>query len=266
MGGKYAFLKVALAAPGRLTQEEEKDLVKKFQQGDLAAYRRLRISLRPLMEGVIGNALPSNNSISSSNLRFRAENELRDILLKYDPNQNVKLSTYVTGQLRHRLSNATKENVIGPHVPRNQHDDLYRYRQAIRSATMEFGTNPTEDQIKQFYPQDSRNPFDKIKHYHVRNFLSDAEFGGEDEDDPLTFKDKFTVGQNTITDDDLFASDFEEDHNELVSTHFNNKEQQVIDKVMKEGQRIVQVALSLGMDTSEVSKIMRRYHSVTQAQ
>jgi DNA-directed RNA polymerase specialized sigma subunit len=56
-----------------------------------------------------------------------------------------------------------------------------------------------------------------------------------------------------------------EEEDQKVNDHFQNPiEQKVIDMVTKEGQPFVQVALSLGISTSEVRKIMRRWHDLTQ--
>jgi DNA-directed RNA polymerase specialized sigma subunit len=266
MQSKYSFLKIAFALNKNLSQEEELELLKKYQSGDVQAYTKLRVSLRNLMEQAIRNAIPSGSPELAPILRSIAETKLPEILKIYDPNRGVKLNTFILNQLSGHMRNAVAENMSGPYVPRNLHTDLARLKRAERDARMEFGTNPTDDQIRQFYPEDiAKTPYDKIKQHHMNSYLADAKFSNDDDDEALTFKDQFNTGYG-IEEDDIFSSMFEEENEQKVSTHFTKDEQKVIDKVMKEGQRFVEVALSLGISTSEVSKIMRRYHSVTQAQ
>ena len=80
----FSFLKIAFSSPGRLTGDEEVELVKAYQAGDPQAYAKLRISLRDLIEQVIFTAIPSGNSVSASNLRMKADTYLPQILMKYD--------------------------------------------------------------------------------------------------------------------------------------------------------------------------------------
>ena len=259
----FSFLKIAFAAPGQLSQEEELQLLKDYQSGNPQAYKRLRISLRPLVEKAIADAIPSGNSVSASNLRMRADTYLPQILQKYDPSRGIKLNTFITSQLNGKLRNAVRETMSGPYVPRNQHDDLNRYKQSVRDAEMNFGRNPSEAQIRRFYPNDANTPFDKIKSYHVRSYLGDAVYGDENDEEAMTFKDQFDTG-NDISEDDLFAGMMEEENQQLISHSFTPDEQKVIDLVNTEGQPFVQVALSLGISTAEVRKIMRRWHDLKQ--
>lgn len=263
---KFEFLKVALALPGQLTEEEEMDLLDKFQKGDTQAYKKLRISLRPLVEKAISDATPSGNEVSTSNLRYKADTEMMKILQNFDIHRGIKLKTYITSQLKGYLRNTAAENMSGPYVPRNQHTDLNRYKQAIRDAQMEHGRNATEDQIRQFYPhEEATTEFDKIKHYHVNSYMSDAVFGEDSEGDGVTFKDQFTDGM-AITNDDLFDDIFAEESEQKVSQQFTETERQVIDRITKDGQPFVQVALSLGLSTSEIRKIMRRWHDLNNSE
>jgi DNA-directed RNA polymerase specialized sigma subunit len=260
----FAFLKEAFAQPGQLSEKEEITLLKQYQAGDTQALNKLRLSLRPLVEKAIIDVSPSGSDVSASNLRMRADIQLPKILQNYDQHRDIKLKTFVISMLKGYLRNAVAENVSGPYVPRNQHTDLERYHQAVRDAQMEFGHHPSEEQIRSFYPEDiAPTSFDKIKEYHLKSFLGDATFGEDEEKDGLTFKDQFTSDDETINHDDLFSSLYDEEENNIISQHFSPKEQQVIEKVTKEGQPFVAVALSLGITTGEVRKIMRHWHEVT---
>lgn len=272
MGGcvvmeRFAFLKEAFAQQnnGRLSEEDELTLLKQYQAGDTKAFKKLKLSLRPLVEKTIIDVSPSGHDVSSSNLRMRAHTELPKILQNYDQNRDIKLKTYVTNMLKGYLRNTVAENVSGPYVPRNQHTDLERYRQAVRDAQMEFGHNPTDEQIRSHYPENEANTdFDKIKQYHLNSYLGDATFGNDEESEGVTFKDQFTADDDKIDHDDLFSSLYDEQENDIISKKFTPHEKQVIERVTKEGQSFVSTALSLGISTAEVRKVMRRWHEVTQ--
>ncbi|MGE7305848.1 hypothetical protein AAXE64_27240 [Priestia megaterium] len=261
--GRFSFLKVALAQPTRLSEQDELELVEKYKAGDEMAYKKLRLSLRPLIEKAIADVIPSGNEVSASNLRMRAETKLPDIIKSFDASRGYKLKTYIIRQLNGNLRNATSENKIGPYVPRNQHPDLDRYKQAIRTAEMEHGKNPTEDQVRSYYPQDAATDFDKIKTYHVKSYLGDAVFGEDEESDGLTFKDQFTEG-TTIGDNDVFGSMKEEELDRKIQQVFTPGEQQVIKMIVKDGKPFVETSLTLGVSTGDIRKIIRRWHELSQ--
>jgi RNA polymerase sigma factor (sigma-70 family) len=230
------------------------------------AYKKLRLSLRPLVEKVIADMNPSNDQVSASNLRMRAETHLPEIFRSYDPNQYTKLKTWIVTKLSGYLRNAKKENLPGPYVPRNQRPDLERYRGAMRDAEMEYGNNPTEDQIRSFYPHDEAGmDFDQIKQYHVNSYLGDAIHGADDESDGLTFKDQF-ADADSFDEDDMFAGIEDEEQDQQIDQQFNPAEKEIIDLVAKQGKSFAEVALTLGIDTSQIRKTIRRWHDLTQQQ
>lgn len=264
MSSPLEFLKLAFANNSKIDPQKELELVEKYKAGDQLAFRQLQVSLRPLIDKLISEAMPNSNALDASTLRLTVTAKLPDILKKYDANKNTRLSTFVYSQLRGHLGNTVKENVSGPHVPRNQATDLYRYDQAVREAHMEFGKNPPEETIKQFYMQNGGlTPYDSIKQYKVKSFQSDAVFsGGDTEGELLTFQDKFSPGL-TIQNDEHIQSMRDDENQQILMRDFDWTEQQVINKVEKEGQTFAQVALSHGLTTAQVKKIMRRWLKVT---
>src|SRR5690606_33114236 len=109
-------------AAARFTKEEEMELLRKYQQeGDMKSLKKLKISLRPIVNRVISQQKPTGDEMSKAQLAIRADAELPKILKNYDPNI-AALNTYVINQLNSRMGNAVKENLLGPHVPRPEQD------------------------------------------------------------------------------------------------------------------------------------------------
>src|SRR5690606_23869942 len=128
------------------------ELLRKYQQeGDMKSLKKLKISLRPIVNRVISQQKPTGDEMSKAQLAIRADAELAKILKNYDPNI-AALNTYVINQLNSRMGNAVKENLLGPHVPRPEQDGLWAYRQGLSQAKVEFGPNPTPKQILKFSP------------------------------------------------------------------------------------------------------------------
>ena len=262
--GRFGFLKEAFASYN-LTRDEELELVKQYQNGDQVAYRKLRKSLRPLVEDAINDVMPNRDgSVSVSNLRLRADAAIPGALQKFDTSRDIKLNTYLKSIIKGHLRNAKKENTPGPYVPRNQHYDLERFRQAYRDAEMEYGKNPTEEQTREFFPHDeATKTFDEIKPYHVVSLYGDAVYGDDDDNTGVLFKDQFTDFEEN-TEDDLYASLYDDEEDQLIKKNFDLSEQEIIKRVNKDGQTFVQVALGLGVSTADVRKTLRKWHSLTQ--
>lgn len=258
----FSFLKIAFATPGQLSEEQELELLKKWQTtGDKTTYNQLMLSLRPLVEKMIVDAMPSGKDVSSSILRMKVHAKMPQILTEFEADRGNKLKTFIISKLKGELRNTVSENVGGAYVPRNQHSDLQKFEQAIRSAEMEFGNRYTEDQVRGFYPQVGvANDFDRIKQYYKKNYNADAVFGG---DENVTFKDQFTSG-NSISKDDIYNDIFEEEMEEQVKDRFSPQEKLIIDRLTKNGESLTQVALSVGVSTGEVRKIIRRWYELQQ--
>ena len=262
MPSPYGFLKEAFSV-NQADPNQELEWVKQYQQtGDTQAFLQLKKSLRPIIERVINDTKPSGNAMDVSILRMTATAKLPDILTNFDVNQNTKLSTYVFNSLKGNLGNTVKDNISGPKVPRNQQPDLHRYRQAQREAHMEAGKYAPDDLVAKFYSQNGGvTPFENIKQYNVRSLQSDAVFsGGDDEGELMTFQDQFTPKMDDFEPLDSIVND---EHDGILQTKFLPHEQQVITRITKDGQSFAQVALSLGVSTGEIKKIIRRWLKVT---
>lgn len=245
----------------KLMQDEEMKLLKEYQQtGDLKALKKLKISLRPLIRNVASRAMPSSNEISISQIIIRADGHIPSLLKKYNPSEG-QLNTFLTNQLTYLLKNAVSENKIGPHVPRPEHDNLFQFQQAKRNAVAEYGKDPTSEQILQFDPRlKSVEEIDRIKQYNNQSLVGDAQFGGSDEDDSVVaFKDLFNT--QTVDPNDRLRS-LQMDQLRQLMDQLDPQERKIIEDYVFNEKSMMDVALSLGLSSSQVRKTVTRWRGL----
>lgn len=241
----------------RLSEKEELELIEKYQKyNDMAAYKRLRISLRPLIRSAIKRQMPSSNEMSESQIAIRIDSLLPQFLKEYDAKSGVKLSTFLTSKILGHARNTISENKLGPHVPRPEHTQLSRYRQAKRQAVLEFGPNPTEAQILKMNPllKDVAE-VKRIAQYDRSSLIGDAKHGNED-DGFVAFKDQFSDGLNTSGDQDL---SLKLDDLRKIQKEFPEQDQKVIEEYVFNERSIVDTALRTGVTSSRVRTVMKHW-------
>lgn len=239
-------------AMAKFSRQEELDLLKQYQQtGDVKAFKKLRISVRPLIYRVIGQNKPKNNDVTEAQLYARVDGELPRMFKSYDPTKG-ELSTYLTNQATFLVQNAVKENVLGPHVPRPEQDALFAYRQGLIQAKVEFGNNPTSEQVLKYTPNiKSVDEIDRIKTYHTESLVGDAKFG-DSEDGMVAFKDQFTDGISQ----DMTMTSLKMEELRRKMHLMNPQEREIINQHVFQNKTIADIALSLGMSSSEVRRII----------
>lgn len=239
-------------AAARFTREQEMEFVRQYQQtGDLKALKKLNISLRPIIQRVVSNAKPGSNEMTTAQLAIRANSELPAIIKKYNPDTGVALNTFVTNQLGFLVGNSVKENLLGPHVPRPEQDNLYAYRQGVSQAKMEFGSNPTPKQILKFAPKlGNEDEVKRIKQYDRSVLIGDHKQEGED-GGFVTMKDAF--GNDDSYTDPTYMS-LQMDQLRALMNELNPQERRIIEEYTFKDKSMMDVSLSLGLSSSEVRK------------
>lgn len=238
-------------AAARFSKEQEMEFLRQYQEtGDEKALKKLKISLRPIVQRVISQARPNSDEMSVAQLAIRADGELPAILKKYNPNE-AALNTYVMNQLKYLMSNAVKENLLGAHVPRPEQDKLFAYRQGLSQAQVEFGPNPTPKQILKFAPTlETPDELTRIKQYNKSTLIGDAKMEMED-GGFLQLKDKFN--NNNFGDNDRLHS-LEMDRLRQLMNELDEQEKRIINEYVFNNKSMMDVALSLGLSSSQVRK------------
>lgn len=242
----------------KLTEEEELELVKKFkEQGDMKAFKRLRISLRPLIRSAIYSALPNSNEVSAGQIAVRIDGMLPDILRDFDESKGVKLNTYITNSVRYRARNTVSESVLGAHVPRPEHTAIFRYRQAKRQAEIEYGMNPTPEQILKMNPAGLKNVEEvkRISQYDTNTLIGDMKFG-DDDDGFVQFKDQFLKTRDTSKEQDasLLLDEMRQLQKELPE-----QDQKIIEEYIFNERTLTDTALRVGVTTSRVRTVTAKW-------
>lgn len=246
----------------KLTQQEELELVKKYQQtGDEKALKKLKISLRPLIRQLASKAKSSGNEITLSQIEIRADGRLPALLKKYD--HSTALNTYLTSQLQGEFKNAVSENQLGAHVPRPEHDSLFSYQQAQRHATVEFGPNPTPEQLLQVNPGlKSVEEINRLSQYNKKTLVGDAKFGNDDDDSFVTFKDNFNA-QPFDKDDHLRS--LQMDQLKQLMAQLDPQERKIIESYVFSEKSMINIALQLGLTSSQVRKAIVNWRELVKS-
>ena len=246
----------------KLTQEEEMELVKQYQNtGDLKALKKLKISLRPLVRQVSSQVKSTGNDVSISQIAIRADGHIPGLIKKYNPSEG-QLNTYLTNQLQFLLKNAVSENQLGAHVPRPEHSNLFTYQRAKQQAEIEFGKNPTPQQILQVEPRlKTVDEINRISQYNKTTLVGDAKFGSEEEGF-VSFKDQFNG--NAFDPNDRLRS-LQMDELKRLMNELDPQEKRIIEEYVFSNRSMMDVSLSLGLSSSQVRKTINNWKELVKS-
>lgn len=242
----------------KLTEQEELELVKKFKEtGDMKAFKRLRVSLRPLIRSAIYSALPNSNEVSAAQIAVRIDGMLPDILRDFDESKGVKLNTFITNSVRYRARNTVSESVLGAHVPRPEHTAIFRYRQAKKQAEIEYGLNPTPEQILKMNPTGLKSveEVERISKYDTSTLIGDMKFG-DDDDGFVRFKDQFMKSRDTSKEQDASLL---LDEMRKLQKEFPEQDQKIIEEYIFNERTLTDTALRVGVTTSRVRTVTAKW-------
>lgn len=243
----------------KLSQEEELELVKEYQEtGSSKALKRLKISLRPLIRRVVDRSKSSGNEITTAQIAIRADGHLPALFKNYDVSKG-QLNTYLTTNLQFLLKNAVSENQLGAHVPRPEHDNLFTYQQAKQNAEIEYGNNPTPEQILQFDPKlKSVDEVKRISQYNKKTLVGDAKFGN-DEEGFVAFKDNFNA---PVFDTNDRLRSLQMDQLKQLMNELDPQEKKIIEEYVFKEKSMMDVSLSLGLTSSQVRKTINNWRDL----
>lgn len=128
-----------------LTAEEERELVKRFQQGDIEARRRL---IESNLRFVIKMALNfRNQGLALADLIQDGNLGLIEALEKFDPSKNCRLITYASWWIRLYMQRAVEQKARQINLPINKMEILRKVRSFEESYIKKHGQKPSAVEV-----------------------------------------------------------------------------------------------------------------------
>ena len=166
-----------------LTAEEEKELAKKYQNGDeLAKQKLIEHNLRLVVS--IAKRY-TNNGLSLDDLIQFGNEGLMIAARKFTPEKECKFSTYATWWIRQAITRALADHSRTIRIPVHMHEIILKVKKATGIYMKEnYGELPTEKQLSEILnmPEDKIRLSRELMQYTV-SFSSPI--GNEDGDDTL---------------------------------------------------------------------------------
>jgi RNA polymerase primary sigma factor len=129
----------------QLTQEEERDLGRRVQEGDSEALRRL---VEANLRFVVAYAKHFRHSrVSLLDLINEGNIGLIQAAKKFDPEKNVKFITYAVWWIRQAILHALSEHGATFRLPQKQANVLYRLERSRQALGRELERAPSEQEL-----------------------------------------------------------------------------------------------------------------------
>lgn len=191
-----------------LTSQEEKELFKRYQNGDMDAKRELIECNLKLAYAFAKRqyCMRQGKGLSLQDLIQEANLGILRALEKFDPEMGCKFSTYAVNWIRQKMIRARmdKERIV--RIPVYLHNGLATYLEKVNQLEKELEKEPTTDEIA----EKLNIPLKKVMHYHelMLDNLSLNSYVDDENDKEI---EEFLVHSDNEVEDCIFDLQLKED-------------------------------------------------------
>jgi len=225
----------------QLTPDEEKDLGRRVQAGDEAAFQKLiEANLRfvvAMAKKYARSGYPLHELINEGNLG------LIEAVTRFDPSRGVRFITYASWWIRQAILAAIAHHGQVFRLPPKLKHELYRFETRVARLTQELGRRPTVDEISKELGITEKDVREMMEGTPTEVSL-DTPIG---EGTEMRLEDLIQDNHVTPVDEALIAQSFEEQLQALLA-QLDEKERLIIERRFGLGDREPQTLAEIGTD------------------
>lgn len=196
-----------------ITPDEEVDLAKKIQNGDMEALEKLTKANLRFVVSVAKQY--QNRGLSLQDLINEGNLGLIKAARRFDPSKGFKFISYAVWWIRQTIHQALAENSRLVRLPVNKINTMHKITQASSRLEQEFGREPTLEEVAELTQLKEEDVKISFQNY-ARTVSMDAPLGGEDDDGSLydVTEDEAAVSPET----ELFKQSLKQEVSRTLST------------------------------------------------
>lgn len=165
-----------------ITPDEEVELAKRIQAGDMEALEKLTKANLRFVVSVAKQY--QNRGLSLQDLINEGNLGLLKAAKRFDPSKGFKFISYAVWWIRQTIHQALAENSRLVRLPVNKINTMHKITQASSRLEQEFGREPTMGEVAEITKLTEDDVKLSLQNY-ARTVSMDAPLGGEDDDGSL---------------------------------------------------------------------------------